>query len=194
MIDVKNNFIEVTALGEDSRRKMWMRKLAEIYTTTMDWCPTRSTNAGLPIFRQLVFAEVCQMGSYTKAAETHLASTVMDFHHECFSKGSKKQHGRNNCVFMLCVQYGQEKAVCQVRMEDNFVRASPTRYNIICQIVVTLYPCPSFRHLGFVTSDMTRDVNPKSKGIMQQCVEPDNKWAEAYTKQSSGLLNLFDSE
>ncbi|EEB13481.1 conserved hypothetical protein [Pediculus humanus corporis] len=87
IIDVDNQFIEVTALGEDLAMqviKMWM---AEAHRDLSNYQWRLVANAiescSLPIFVKLVFAEICRWRSYTKPQETHLASThgrILVFH------------------------------------------------------------------------------------------------------------------
>lgn len=82
MIDVEENFIEVTALGEELAMnviKMWM-KTACRDLTNFQWRLVSNAieKCSLPIFVKLVFAEICRWRSYTKSQDTHLASTVMD--------------------------------------------------------------------------------------------------------------------
>lgn len=82
MVDVEENFIEVTALGEVLAMnviKMWM-KTACRDLTNFQWRLVSNAieKCSLPIFVKLVFAEICRWRSYTKSQDTHLASTVMD--------------------------------------------------------------------------------------------------------------------
>lgn len=101
MIDIDENFVEVTALGEDlamnvirsNPNQLCVDLITKYFSVSRMWMKTacRDLNnyqwrlvanaiakCSLPIFVKLVFAEICRWRSYTRPQETHLASTVMD--------------------------------------------------------------------------------------------------------------------
>ncbi|KAF2895446.1 hypothetical protein ILUMI_10727 [Ignelater luminosus] len=121
MIDVEEQFIEVTALGEDLAMqviKMWMRKACRDLTN-YQWRLVSNAIAkcSLPIFVKLVFAEICRWRSYTKPQETHLASTVMDSIMMLFER-IEKQHGRILVFHALAYITAAKSGLSESELED----------------------------------------------------------------------------
>ncbi|KAK5645668.1 hypothetical protein RI129_004132 [Pyrocoelia pectoralis] len=121
IIDVEENFIEVTALGEDLATqviKMWMRKACRDLTN-YQWrlVSNAITKCSLPIFVKLVFAEICRWRSYTKPQDTHLASTVMDSIMMLFER-IEKQHGRILVFHALAYITAAKSGLSESELED----------------------------------------------------------------------------
>ncbi|KAF5284944.1 hypothetical protein FQA39_LY16899 [Lamprigera yunnana] len=121
MIDIEENFINVTALGDDLATqviKMWMRKACRDLTN-YQWRLVSNAIAkcSLPIFVKLVFAEVCRWRSYTKPQETHLASTVMDSIMMLFER-IEKQHGRILVFHALAYITAAKSGLSESELED----------------------------------------------------------------------------
>lgn len=101
MIDSPENFIEVTALGEELAMeviKMWMQTACRDLSN-FQWRLVSNAIAkcSLPIFVKLVFAEICRWKSYTKPQDTHLASNVMDSIMMLFER----------CLDLITVEWGE---------------------------------------------------------------------------------------
>ena len=82
MIDVEENFLEVTPLGKDMAwrvMKLWM-KSAGRDLNNYQWrlVANAVVDCSLPIFCQLVFREICRWTCYAKPEDTFLAHNVMD--------------------------------------------------------------------------------------------------------------------
>nr|XP_018912430.1 PREDICTED: NACHT and WD repeat domain-containing protein 2 isoform X2 [Bemisia tabaci] len=121
MIDVPENFIEVTALGEELAMqvvRMWM-KTAHRDLTNYQWRLVANAigQCSLPIFVKLVFAEICRWRSYTKPQETHLASTVMDSIMMLFER-IEKQHGRILVFHALAYITAAKSGLSESELED----------------------------------------------------------------------------
>jgi NACHT domain- and WD repeat-containing protein len=121
MIDVEENFIEVTALGEELAMeviKLWMKKACRdlsnyqwrLVANSIDKC-------SLPIFVKLVFAEICRWMSYTRPQDTHLASTVMDSIMMLFER-IEKQHGRILVFHALAYITAAKSGLSENELED----------------------------------------------------------------------------
>ncbi|XP_015602008.1 NACHT and WD repeat domain-containing protein 2 isoform X2 [Cephus cinctus] len=121
MIDTEESFIEVTALGEDLAMdvtRMWM-KTAHRDLNNYQWRLVANAIAkcSLPIFVKLVFAEICRWRSYTKPADTHLASTVMDSIMMLFER-IEKQHGRILVFHALAYITAAKSGLSESELED----------------------------------------------------------------------------
>lgn len=121
MIDIEENFIEVTALGEDLAMnviKMWM-KTACRDLNNYQWrlVANAISKCSLPIFVKLVFAEICRWRSYTKPQETHLANTVMDSIMMLFER-IEKQHGRILVFHALAYITAAKSGLSESELED----------------------------------------------------------------------------
>ncbi|XP_034663860.1 NACHT and WD repeat domain-containing protein 2 [Drosophila subobscura] len=121
MIDVEENFIEVTALGEDLAMnviKMWM-KTACRDLNNYQWrlVANAISKCSLPIFVKLVFAEICRWRSYTRPQETHLANTVMDSIMLLFER-VEKQHGRILVFHALAYITASKSGLSESELED----------------------------------------------------------------------------
>ncbi|XP_044733634.1 NACHT and WD repeat domain-containing protein 2 [Chrysoperla carnea] len=121
MIDVEENFVEVTALGEDLAMnviKMWM-KTACRDLNNYQWrlVSNAISKCSLPIFVKLVFAEICRWRSYTKPQDTHLASTVMDSIMMLFER-IEKQHGRILVFHALAYITAAKSGLSESELED----------------------------------------------------------------------------
>ncbi|KAI5755532.1 hypothetical protein M8J77_017783 [Diaphorina citri] len=121
MIDVPENFIEVTALGEELATqviKMWMKTAARDLSN-YQWRLVSNAigKCSLPIFVKLVFAEICRWRSYTKPQETHLASTVMDSIMMLFER-IEKQHGRILVFHALAYITASKSGLSESELED----------------------------------------------------------------------------
>ncbi|XP_055384364.1 NACHT and WD repeat domain-containing protein 2 isoform X2 [Condylostylus longicornis] len=121
MIDVDENFIEVTALGEELAMnviKMWM-KTACRDLNNYQWrlVANAISKCSLPIFVKLVFAEICRWRSYTRPQETHLASNVMDSIMMLFER-IEKQHGRLLVFHALAYITAAKSGLSENELED----------------------------------------------------------------------------
>ncbi|KAI8121835.1 NACHT and WD repeat domain-containing protein 2 [Lucilia cuprina] len=121
MIDVEENFIEVTALGEDLAMnviKMWM-KTACRDLNNYQWrlVANAISKCSLPIFVKLVFAEICRWRSYTRPQETHLANNVMDSIMMLFER-IEKQHGRILVFHALAYITASKSGLSESELED----------------------------------------------------------------------------
>ncbi|KAL0271659.1 UNVERIFIED_CONTAM: hypothetical protein PYX00_008681 [Menopon gallinae] len=121
MIDVEEQFIEVTALGEDLAMqviKMWMSD-AHRDLSNYQWrlVANAISSCSLPIFVKLVFAEICRWRSYTKPQETHLAATVMDSIMMLFER-IEKQHGRILVFHALAYITAAKSGLSESELED----------------------------------------------------------------------------
>ncbi|XP_020292680.1 NACHT and WD repeat domain-containing protein 2 isoform X2 [Pseudomyrmex gracilis] len=121
MIDTEESFIEVTALGEDLAMdviRMWM-KTARRDLNNYQWrlVANAISKCSLPIFVKLVFAEICRWRSYTKPADTHLASTVMDSIMMLFER-IEKQHGKILVFHALAYITAAKSGLSESELED----------------------------------------------------------------------------
>ncbi|XP_015115878.1 NACHT and WD repeat domain-containing protein 2 [Diachasma alloeum] len=121
MIDTEESFIEVTALGEELAMdviKMWM-KTAHRDLNNYQWrlVANAISKCSLPIFVKLVFAEICRWRSYTKPADTHLASTVMDSIMMLFER-IEKQHGKILVFHALAYITAAKSGLSESELED----------------------------------------------------------------------------
>ncbi|XP_043496559.1 NACHT and WD repeat domain-containing protein 2 [Polistes fuscatus] len=121
MIDTEENFIEVTALGEDLAMdviRMWM-KTAHRDLNNYQWrlVANAISKCSLPIFVKLVFAEICRWRSYTKPADTHLANTVMDSIMMLFER-IEKQHGKILVFHALAYITAAKSGLSESELED----------------------------------------------------------------------------
>ncbi|XP_052126754.1 NACHT and WD repeat domain-containing protein 2, partial [Frankliniella occidentalis] len=121
MLDVEEQFIEVTALGEDLAMqviKMWMRTACRDLTN-YQWrlVSNAISSCSLPIFVKLVFAEICRWRSYTKPQDTHLAATVMDSIMMLFER-IEKQHGRILVFHALAYITAAKSGLSESELED----------------------------------------------------------------------------
>ncbi|XP_063370018.1 NACHT and WD repeat domain-containing protein 2 [Cydia amplana] len=121
MIDSEENFLEVTALGEDLAMqvlKLWMASAARDLSN-YQWRLVSNAigSCSLPIFVKLVFAEVCRWRSYTKPQDTHLASTVMDSIMMLFER-IEKQHGRLLVFHALAYITAARSGLSETELED----------------------------------------------------------------------------
>ncbi|XP_052753046.1 NACHT and WD repeat domain-containing protein 2 [Galleria mellonella] len=121
MIDSEENFLEVTALGEDLAMqvlKLWMASAARDLSN-YQWrlVSNAISSCSLPIFVKLVFAEVCRWRSYTKPQDTHLASTVMDSIMMLFER-IEKQHGRLLVFHALAYITAARSGLSETELED----------------------------------------------------------------------------
>ncbi|XP_046986255.1 NACHT and WD repeat domain-containing protein 2 [Schistocerca americana] len=121
MIDIEENFLEVTDLGEDLAMqviRMWM-KTAHRDLSNYQWRLVANAigQCSLPIFVKLVFAEICRWRSYTKPQETHLASTVMDSIMMLFER-IEKQHGRILVFHALAYITAAKSGLSESELED----------------------------------------------------------------------------
>ncbi|KAI5640011.1 NACHT and WD repeat domain-containing protein 2 [Phthorimaea operculella] len=121
MIDCEENFLEVTALGEDLAMevlKLWMASAARDLNNYQWRLVSNAIGAcSLPIFVKLVFAEVCRWRSYTKPTDTHLASTVMDSIMMLFER-IEKQHGRLLVFHALAYITAAKSGLSETELED----------------------------------------------------------------------------
>ncbi|XP_065084724.1 NACHT and WD repeat domain-containing protein 2 [Ochlerotatus camptorhynchus] len=121
MIDIEENFIEVTALGEDLAMnviKMWMATACRDLSN-YQWRLVANAigKCSLPIFVKLVFAEICRWRSYTRPQDTHLASTVMDSIMMLFER-IEKQHGRILVFHALAYITAAKSGLSESELED----------------------------------------------------------------------------
>ncbi|XP_018333645.1 NACHT and WD repeat domain-containing protein 2 [Agrilus planipennis] len=121
MIDNEENFIEVSALGEDLAIqviKMWMGT-AKRDLNNYQWRLVSNAigKCSLPIFVKLVFAEICRWRSYTKPQDTHLASTVMDSIMMLFER-IEKQHGTILVFHALAYITAAKSGLSESELED----------------------------------------------------------------------------
>ncbi|KAM0725564.1 NACHT and WD repeat domain-containing protein 2 [Formica fusca] len=121
MIDTEESFIEVTDLGEDLAMdviRMWM-KTAKRDLNNYQWrlVANAISKCSLPIFVKLVFAEICRWRSYTKPADTHLASTVMDSIMMLFER-IEKQHGKILVFHALAYITAAKSGLSESELED----------------------------------------------------------------------------
>ncbi|XP_076230123.1 NACHT and WD repeat domain-containing protein 2 isoform X3 [Nomia melanderi] len=121
MIDTEENFIEVVALGEDLAMdviRMWM-KTAHRDLNNYQWrlVANAISKCSLPIFVKLVFAEICRWRSYTKPADTHLTSTVMDSIMMLFER-IEKQHGKILVFHALAYITAAKSGLSESELED----------------------------------------------------------------------------
>ncbi|XP_034936822.1 NACHT and WD repeat domain-containing protein 2 [Chelonus insularis] len=121
MIDTEESFIEVTALGEELAMdviKMWM-KTAHRDLNNYQWrlVANAISSCSLPIFVKLVFAEICRWRSYTKPADTYLASTVMDSIMMLFER-IEKQHGKILVFHALAYITAAKSGLSESELED----------------------------------------------------------------------------
>ncbi|KAK9753905.1 NACHT domain [Popillia japonica] len=121
MVDAEENFIEVTALGEELAMqviKMWMARACRDLTN-YQWRLVSNAieKCSLPIFVKLVFAEICRWRSYTKSSDTHLASTVMDSIMMLFER-IEKQHGRILVFHALAYITAAKSGLSESELED----------------------------------------------------------------------------
>lgn len=121
MIDVDDNFVEVTALGEDLAMnviKMWMRTACrDLNNYQWRLVANAIAKCSLPIFVKLVFAEICRWRSYTRPQDTHLASTVMDSIMMLFER-IEKQHGRILVFHALAYITAAKSGLSESELED----------------------------------------------------------------------------
>ncbi|KAH8361900.1 hypothetical protein KR200_007131 [Drosophila serrata] len=121
MIDVEENFIEVTALGEELAMnviKMWMRTACrDLNNYQWRLVANAISKCSLPIFVKLVFAEICRWRSYTRPQETHLANTVMDSIMLLFER-VEKQHGRILVFHALAYITASKSGLSESELED----------------------------------------------------------------------------
>ncbi|CAG0888380.1 unnamed protein product [Darwinula stevensoni] len=121
MIDAKENFMEVRALGEDLAMniiKQWMKN-AHRDLNNFQWRVVSNTlsKCSLPIFVKLVFAEICRWKSYSRPQETHLASTVMDSIMMLFER-IEIQHGKILVVHALAYITASKSGLSESELED----------------------------------------------------------------------------
>ncbi|XP_026816728.1 NACHT and WD repeat domain-containing protein 2 isoform X2 [Rhopalosiphum maidis] len=121
MIDDGEQFIEVTALGEELAEEV-IRKWMETAHRDLTNCQWRLVSnainqCSLPIFVKLVFAEICRWRSYTKPQETHLASNVMDSIMMLFER-IEKQHGRLLVFHALAYITASKSGLSESELED----------------------------------------------------------------------------
>lgn len=121
MIDIEDNFIEVTALGEELAMnviKMWAQTACRDLNN-YQWRLVANAigKCSLPIFVKLVFAEICRWRSYTRPQETHLASTVMDSIMMLFER-IEKQHGRILVFHALAYITAAKSGLSESELED----------------------------------------------------------------------------
>lgn len=121
MIDKEENFIEVTALGEELAMnviKKWMATACRDLTN-YQWrlVSNAITKCSLPIFVKLVFAEICRWRSFTKPQDSHLASTVMDSIMMLFER-IEKQHGRLLVFHALAYITAAKSGLSESELED----------------------------------------------------------------------------
>ncbi|XP_050688331.1 NACHT and WD repeat domain-containing protein 2-like [Eriocheir sinensis] len=121
MIDNVDNFLEVTALGEDLAMdiiKKWMCT-AKRDLNNYQWRVVSNaiSRCSLPIFVKLVFAEICRWKSYSKPQDTYLASNVMDSIMMLFSKVEVK-HGRLLVSHALAYITASKNGLSESELED----------------------------------------------------------------------------
>jgi hypothetical protein len=121
MIDSPDNFIEITALGEELAMnviKMWMETACRDLTN-FQWrlVSNAIVKCSLPIFVKLVFAEICRWRSFTKPQDTHLASNVMDSIFLLFER-VEKQHGRLLVFHGLAYITASKSGLSESELED----------------------------------------------------------------------------
>ncbi|XP_045112132.1 NACHT and WD repeat domain-containing protein 2-like isoform X2 [Portunus trituberculatus] len=121
MIDNVDNFLEVTALGEDLAMdiiKKWMHT-AKRDLNNYQWRVVSNaiSRCSLPIFVKLVFAEICRWKSYSKPQDTYLASNVMDSIMMLFSKVEVK-HGRLLVSHALAYITASKNGLSESELED----------------------------------------------------------------------------
>ncbi|XP_069163973.1 NACHT and WD repeat domain-containing protein 2 [Procambarus clarkii] len=121
MIDDENQFLEVTALGEDLAMdiiKKWMNT-AKRDLNNYQWRVVSNaiSRCSLPIFVKLVFAEICRWKSYSKPQDTYLASNVMDSIMMLFSKVEVK-HGRLLVSHALAYITASKNGLSESELED----------------------------------------------------------------------------
>ncbi|KAI9580289.1 NACHT and WD repeat domain-containing protein 2 [Glossina fuscipes] len=121
MIDIDENFIEVTALGEELAMnviKMWMGTACRDLNN-YQWRLVANAigKCSLPIFVKLVFAEICRWRSYTRPQETHLANNVMDSIMMLFER-IEKQHGRILVFHALAYITASKSGLSESELED----------------------------------------------------------------------------
>ncbi|XP_046671615.1 NACHT and WD repeat domain-containing protein 2 [Homalodisca vitripennis] len=121
MIDVEEQFIEVTDLGEELAMnviKMWMKTACRDLTNYQFRLVANAIGqCSLPIFVKLVFAEICRWRSYTKPQDTLLASTVMDSIMMLFER-IEKQHGRLLVFHALAYITAAKSGLSESELED----------------------------------------------------------------------------
>eukprot|EP00095_Tigriopus_kingsejongensis_P001882 maker-scaffold70_size417918-snap-gene-3.18 protein:Tk01882 transcript:maker-scaffold70_size417918-snap-gene-3.18-mRNA-1 annotation:"leucine-rich repeat and wd repeat-containing protein kiaa1239-like" len=121
MIEEKQNFLEVKALGEDLAWKvikLWM-EAAGRDLNNYQWRVVANAVAkcSLPIFCKLVFAEICRWKSYSKPQDTYLAHSVMDSIFLLFEKVETK-HGWFLVSHALAYVTAAKSGVSETELED----------------------------------------------------------------------------
>lgn len=121
MIDSPENFIEITALGDELAMnviKMWMETACRDLNN-FQWrlVSNAISKCSLPIFVKLVFAEICRWRSFTKPQDTNLASNVMDSISLLFER-VEKQHGRLLVFHALAYITASKSGLSESELED----------------------------------------------------------------------------
>ncbi|KAF2357626.1 P-loop containing nucleoside triphosphate hydrolase [Trinorchestia longiramus] len=121
MIETEENFLQVTALGEDLAMEVirkWMSS-AQRDLNNYQWRVVSNaiSHCSLPIFVKLVFAEICRWKSYSKPQATVLATNVMDSIMMLFEK-IEKQHGRLIVFHALAYVTASKSGLSESEMED----------------------------------------------------------------------------
>ena len=121
MVEEKQNFLEVRALGEDLAWKvikLWMEADGRDLNN-YQWRVVANAVAkcSLPIFCKLVFAEICRWKSYSKPQDTYLAHSVMDSIFLLFEKVETK-HGWFLVSHALAYVTAAKSGVSETELED----------------------------------------------------------------------------
>ena len=121
VIENKENFLEVKALGEDMAWdviKLWMKEGGRDLNN-YQWRVVANAVAAcsLPIFCKLVFAEICRWKSYSRQQDTYLAHTVMDSIFLLFEKVENK-HGWLLVSHALSYVTAAKNGVSEPEIED----------------------------------------------------------------------------
>lgn len=121
MIDAKENFLEVTPLGREMAWKvikLWMKsKGRDLNNYQWRVVANALVECSLPIYCQLVFAEICRWMCYSKPEVTYLAHNVMDSIFLLFEKVENK-HGWLLVSHALSYVTASKNGVSEPEIED----------------------------------------------------------------------------
>ncbi|XP_054714444.1 NACHT and WD repeat domain-containing protein 2-like [Uloborus diversus] len=117
----ENQFVEVHPLGEELAEitiRRWLEMNGRDCTKYQWNVVLKAINrCTLPIFIKLIFAEVMRWKSYSKAADTVLAYTVMDSIMKLFGRIEKK-HGRTLVAHALSYVTCSKSGLSETELED----------------------------------------------------------------------------
>ena len=121
MVEDQDNFLEVTPLGKEMAWKvikLWMQGAGrDLNNYQWRLVANALVECSLPIFCQLVFAEICRWKCYSSAEDTYLAHNVMDSIFLLFEKVENK-HGWLLVSHALSYVTASKNGVSEPEIED----------------------------------------------------------------------------